>query len=49
MITIDQFRAVELRVGTVRTAEPHPNAPKNSGASANCGASSSGTGGRAAW
>jgi methionyl-tRNA synthetase len=28
MITIDQFRAVELRVGTVRAAEPHPNADR---------------------
>lgn len=28
MITIDQFRSVELRVGTVRSAEPHPNADR---------------------
>ena len=28
MITIDQFRAIELRVGTVRAAEPHPNADR---------------------
>ena len=28
MITIDQFRALELRVGTVRAAEPHPNADR---------------------
>ena len=28
MITIDQFRAVELRVATVRAAEPHPNADR---------------------
>jgi methionyl-tRNA synthetase len=28
MITIEQFRAVELRVGTVLAAEPHPNADR---------------------
>ena len=28
MITIDQFKTVELRVGTVKTAEPHPNADR---------------------
>jgi methionyl-tRNA synthetase len=28
MITIEQFRALELRVGTVRSAEPHPNADR---------------------
>ena len=28
MITIDQFRTIELRVGTVRSAEPHPNADR---------------------
>jgi methionyl-tRNA synthetase len=28
MITIDQFRELELRVGTVRAAEPHPNADR---------------------
>ena len=28
MITIDQFRALELRVGTVRAVEPHPNADR---------------------
>jgi len=28
MVTIDQFRAIELRVGTVRAAEPHPNADR---------------------
>ena len=28
MITIDGFRQVELRVGTVRAAEPHPNADR---------------------
>jgi methionyl-tRNA synthetase len=28
MITIDQFRAIELRIGTVLTAEPHPNADR---------------------
>jgi len=28
MITIDQFRTIELRVGTVRAAEPHPNADR---------------------
>ena len=28
MITIDQFRALDLRVGTVRAAEPHPNADR---------------------
>ena len=28
MITIEQFRALELRVGTVRAAEPHPNADR---------------------
>ena len=27
-ITIDQFRGLELRVGTVKTAEPHPNADR---------------------
>lgn len=28
MITIDEFRKLELRVGTVRSAEPHPNADR---------------------
>ena len=28
MITIDQFRAIELKVGTIRAAEPHPNADR---------------------
>ena len=28
MITIDDFRALELRVGTVRSAQPHPNADR---------------------
>jgi methionyl-tRNA synthetase len=27
-LTIDQFRAVELRVATVKSAEPHPNADR---------------------
>jgi len=28
MISIDDFRKVELKVATVRSAEPHPNADK---------------------
>ena len=28
MITIEQFQGVELRVGTIRAAEPHPNADR---------------------
>ena len=28
MITIDHFRALDLRVGTVRAAEPHPHADR---------------------
>lgn len=28
MITIEEFRRLELRVGTVRSAAPHPNADK---------------------
>jgi methionyl-tRNA synthetase len=28
MITIDQFRGVELRVATIKSAEPHPNADR---------------------
>ena len=28
MITIEQFGAVELRVATVKSAEPHPNADR---------------------
>ena len=28
MITIDQFKGVELKVGTVKAAEPHPNADR---------------------
>ena len=28
MITIDHFRQIELKVGTVRAAEPHPNADR---------------------
>ena len=28
MITIDQFRAIDLRVGTIVAAEPHPNADR---------------------
>ena len=27
-VTLEQFRALELRVGTVRAAEPHPNADR---------------------
>ena len=27
-ITIEQFRGLELRVGTVKRAEPHPNADR---------------------
>jgi methionyl-tRNA synthetase len=27
-LTIDQFRAVELRVATITAAEPHPNADR---------------------
>ena len=27
-ITIDEFARVDLRVGTIRTAEPHPNADR---------------------
>jgi len=28
MISIDEFRNVEIRVATVKSAEPHPNADK---------------------
>ena len=28
MITIDDFRKVELRIATVKAAEPHPNADR---------------------
>lgn len=28
MITIDEFGAVELRVATIKAAEPHPNADR---------------------
>ncbi|SRR6266508_4176701 len=28
MISIDEFRKVELKVATIRAAEPHPNADK---------------------
>jgi methionine--tRNA ligase beta chain len=28
MISIDEFRKVELRIATIRSAEPHPNADK---------------------
>jgi len=28
MITIEEFRNIELRVATVKAAEPHPNADK---------------------
>ena len=28
MITIDEFGAIELRVATVKAAEPHPNADR---------------------
>jgi methionyl-tRNA synthetase len=28
MITIDQFRSIELRVGTIRAAEAHPKADR---------------------
>ena len=28
MITIDDFRKVELKIATVKTAEPHPNADR---------------------
>lgn len=27
-ITIDEFARVDLRIGTIRTAEPHPNADR---------------------
>ena len=27
-VTIDQFRAIELRVATIKSAEPHPNADR---------------------
>lgn len=28
MISIDDFRKVDLRIGTIQTAEPHPNADR---------------------
>ena len=28
MITIDQFRNVDLKIATIKSAEPHPNADK---------------------
>jgi len=28
MISIDDFRKVELRIATIKSAEPHPNADK---------------------
>jgi methionyl-tRNA synthetase len=28
MVTIDQFRQVELKIGTIKSAETHPNADK---------------------
>jgi methionine--tRNA ligase beta chain len=28
MISIDQFRNVELKIATIKSAEPHPNADK---------------------
>ena len=28
MVSIEEFRKVELRVATIRSAEPHPNADK---------------------
>jgi methionyl-tRNA synthetase len=28
MVTIDEFRRLELKVGTVKSAEPHPNADR---------------------
>ncbi|MGH7833914.1 MAG: methionine--tRNA ligase subunit beta [Candidatus Binatia bacterium] len=28
MITIDEFRRLELKIGTVKSAEPHPNADR---------------------
>jgi tRNA-binding protein len=28
MITIDEFRKIELKVATVKSAEPHPNADR---------------------
>ena len=28
MITIDEFRNVELKIATIKSAEPHPNADK---------------------
>ncbi len=28
MISIDEFRNIELRVATIKSAEPHPNADK---------------------
>ena len=28
MISIDQFRSIELKIATIKSAEPHPNADK---------------------
>ena len=28
MISIDEFRKVELKIATIKSAEPHPNADK---------------------
>jgi methionyl-tRNA synthetase len=28
MITIDEFRKLELKIGTIKKAEPHPNADR---------------------
>jgi methionyl-tRNA synthetase len=28
MMTIDEFRRLELKIGTVKSAEPHPNADR---------------------
>ena len=28
MISIDEFRKIELKIGTIKSAEPHPNADK---------------------
>ena len=28
MITIDEFRKIELKVATIKSAEPHPNADR---------------------
>ena len=28
MISIDQFRSIEIKIATIKSAEPHPNADK---------------------